>query len=60
MKCIVRHKDDLKETSYLERWYGYKPAHDKYNPTHHMPQHFIRRCYEHQRRVEQRRPHVKA
>lgn len=50
---IVRHEDDHEETKYLVRWYSYGPTENTWERSHHIPQHFIKRYWEHQRRVRQ-------
>lgn len=58
VKRTVRHKDDVGETKYFVRWYGYEHGDDTWEPSHHSPQHFIRHYWKRQRCAKQRRPWV--
>lgn len=54
------YKDDREESKYSVLWYGYIPADDTWNPAYHIHQHFNRRYWERQRRVEQQSPQVSS
>lgn len=56
----VRHEDDIEETKYLIRLYGYSPAEDTFEPPHYIPQHFIRRYLKYQWHTKQRSSHMSA
>lgn len=60
VKGIVRHKDDGENPKYLVKWNGFKFAGYKGDPSHYIPQHFIRRYWKRQRRAVKRYGSVRS
>lgn len=60
LKDIARHEGDYEGTKYLVWWYGYGSAEEVWEPSHHIPHHFICRYWDSQLLVAKQSPRVEA